>query len=328
MTVDAANQHWAHELTPDERTRLRALHCIEPWRLLKIPAFFAVCLAAVTLAARSGSLWIAAPFCILAGFGLHGLAIFMHEGAHGNLTRRPLLDRLLGFVCGLPAAVSCSNYNATHELHHRFENTPDDPDNMTALFPSSPLRPIVYYSWLLAGTPIYSVVLMAAGPWRAEGWREKLACILETILLLAFHGWLLSVWLDGALFYAWLGALAAASLIANVRGLAEHTLLPQGRPLNPFRATRSTVSNRVVSFFFNNQNYHLEHHLFPRVPWYNLPKLHELLSSSYRSRGAAVCLGYLDYLSAAILYGPMHETIYWPSRSRPPNGRSPCGSAS
>ena len=24
-------------------------------------------------------------------------------------------------------------------------------------------------------------------------------------------------------------------------------------------------------------NYHLEHHLFPNVPYYNLPKLHELI---------------------------------------------------
>jgi len=30
---------------------------------------------------------------------------------------------------------------------------------------------------------------------------------------------------------------------------------------------RSLVSNPVVSFFFNNQNYHLEHHLFPAIPW-------------------------------------------------------------
>lgn len=308
MIADAATRSWAHQLTPELRTRLRELHRIEPRRLLKIPVFFVGCLAAVAVAAWSGRVGVAAPCCVLAGFCLHGLGVFMHEGAHGNLTRTPGVDRLLGFLCGLPAGVSCSNYRATHELHHRFENTAADPDNMATLFPSGWLRPVVYYAWFFVGTPVYSVVLMLTGPLRAVGWRERFLCIVETLLILALYYSLFAIWLEGAPLYAWLAALAVASIIANVRGLAEHTLLPQGDPPNPFRSTRSTVSNRVVSFFFNNQNYHLEHHLFPRVPWYNLPELHELLQSHYRSQQAAVCRGYVDYLSAALRYGPMHET--------------------
>jgi fatty acid desaturase len=34
-----------------------------------------------------------------------------------------------------------------------------------------------------------------------------------------------------------------------------------------------------VSFCLLNENYHLEHHLFPEVPSYNLPRLHALLRS-------------------------------------------------
>ena len=310
MTTNAVDRRWAHELTPEARTRLRELHRIERWRLLKIPAFFAACFGSTAIAAWSASVWPAAPCCILAGFCLHGLGVFMHEGGHGNLTRNVGIDRLVGFLCGLPAGVSCSNYRATHELHHRFENTDADPDNMAARFPSSGLRSLVYYAWFFVGTPVYALFLMLTGPFRAAGWREKTLCIVETVLILAFHYLLVTVWLDGAALNAWLGTLAAASIIANVRGLAEHTLLPQSAPANPFRSTRSTVSNRVVSFFFNNQNYHLEHHLFPRAPWYNLPALHALLESSYRDQQAAVCGGYLDYLATAILRGPMHETRY------------------
>lgn len=310
MTTDSADRHWAHGLTPAARERLRELHRIELWRLLKIPLFFGACLAAVAIAAWFERVWVAAPCCIFAGFYLHGLGVFMHEGAHGNLTRRPGIDRLIGFLCGLPAGVSCSNYRATHELHHRFENTDADPDNMAARFPSGWLRRSVYYSWFFVGTPVYSVVLMLTGPFRAVGRRERSLCVLETVLISLFYYQLVVVWLEGAPLYAWFGTLAAASIIANIRGLAEHTLLPQGIPPNPFRSTRSTVSNRAVSFFFNNQNYHLEHHLFPRVPWYNLPELHEVLQSNYRLQQAAVCGGYLDYLSTALRYGPMHETRY------------------
>ena len=33
--------------------------------------------------------------------------------------------------------------------------------------------------------------------------------------------------------------------------------------------------NPVFRFLYLNMNYHLEHHLFPAVPYYNLPALHE-----------------------------------------------------
>lgn len=310
MTADAPTRRWAHDLTPEVRSRLRGLHRIERWRLLKIPVFFAACSAAVAVSAHSESILVGLPCCILAGLCLHGLGIFMHEGAHGNLTRRFWGDRLIGFLCGLPAGVSCSNYRATHELHHRFENTVSDPDNMAARFPSRRLRSIVYYAWFLIGTPAYALLLMLTGPLRAEGLREKLLCLLESSLILTFNYLLIAVWLKDESLYAWLACLAVGSLTANIRGLAEHTLLPQGDPYDPFRSTRSTISNKVVSFLFNNQNYHLEHHLFPRVPWYNLPKLNTLLASHYRARDAAICCGYIDYLSAAFRYGPMHEAHY------------------
>ena len=41
--------------------------------------------------------------------------------------------------------------------------------------------------------------------------------------------------------------------------------------------TRTVLLNPVFSFLYANMNYHIEHHMFPMVPYYNLPKLHELV---------------------------------------------------
>ena len=68
-------------------------------------------------------------------------------------------------------------------------------------------------------------------------------------------------------------------MFGNVRSWAEHALT---RPGDPLTCTRTVTSNRVVSFLMCNLNYHLEHHLFPGVPWYNLPALHALLADEYR----------------------------------------------
>jgi nitrite reductase/ring-hydroxylating ferredoxin subunit len=40
-------------------------------------------------------------------------------------------------------------------------------------------------------------------------------------------------------------------------------------------STRTVYINPVLRFLYLNMNYHLEHHLFPAVPYYNLPALHE-----------------------------------------------------
>ena len=40
-------------------------------------------------------------------------------------------------------------------------------------------------------------------------------------------------------------------------------------------STRTVYINPVLRFLYLNMNYHLEHHMFPMVPYYNLPALHE-----------------------------------------------------
>ena len=40
-------------------------------------------------------------------------------------------------------------------------------------------------------------------------------------------------------------------------------------------STRTVYINPVLRFLYLNMNYHLEHHMFPTVPYYNLPALHE-----------------------------------------------------
>jgi len=41
--------------------------------------------------------------------------------------------------------------------------------------------------------------------------------------------------------------------------------------------TRTVLMNPVSRFIYLNMNYHVEHHMFTMVPYYNLPKLHELI---------------------------------------------------
>ena len=75
--------------------------------------------------------------------------------------------------------------------------------------------------------------------------------------------------------------------------------------------TRTVMMNPVSRFIYLNMNYHLEHHMFTMVPYYNLPKLHELIKhdvpSPDRSIAAAfrrlvpVLIKQLKYQNAVIV---------------------------
>jgi fatty acid desaturase len=47
----------------------------------------------------------------------------------------------------------------------------------------------------------------------------------------------------------------------------------QNRRLN----TRTCYVNPISAFIYWNMHYHIEHHMFPMVPYYNLPALHKEL---------------------------------------------------
>ena len=63
------------------------------------------------------------------------------------------------------------------------------------------------------------------------------------------------------------------------------------------RSTRTVKTNFLECFLIapHNVGYHIEHHLYPGVPYYNLPKLHELLmETSTFKENAHLTQGYLS----------------------------------
>ena len=45
-----------------------------------------------------------------------------------------------------------------------------------------------------------------------------------------------------------------------------------------------------------NENYHLEHHLYPTIPWYNLPRLHRALRDDLAARGSPFIGSYFAFV--------------------------------
>src|ERR1700761_500994 len=74
---------------------------------------------------------------ILIGSRQLGLAILMHDAAHGVLMRTPWLNEWVSqWFCAYPVGADTVSYRHYHLKHHRATQQPDDPDlGLSAPFP-------------------------------------------------------------------------------------------------------------------------------------------------------------------------------------------------
>lgn len=276
------------------RSLHRLSHGMTLLRLTTFLGLYAVgAVAGVMLAGRFG--WFAAiPFWMLAGASLHGISLFTHEAVHGTLSRNRIANAVLGAVCAWPVLQNYSAYRVLHLAHHADlggEHDPDHYENYTrwtwGVFTLNWMR-------LLIGYPVYITAIPILG-WKHGTWKERGGIALETAccVALAVTVWKLvpGMWL----LHAWLGPMVFINTMVNIRGMSQHTLLEHKD--DEILGTRSILTGPVVRFFMCNENYHLEHHLYPGIPWYHLPGAHGMLEPELRRRGAPFIGSYSSFVA-------------------------------
>ncbi len=276
----------------ERKEKIRELHKTNPVYTAIIPVFFAIWAAAAYFILQMPNVWLKLPGYFLIGMILHSLGILMHEGLHGKLYKSKKLNRWIGFFCGAPALVGISAYKTVHLYHHRFERGIEDPDEFENIARRPFVLKLVLLGWFFVGAYFYIFHVPITGL-RLGNRLERRRIIEEYLLLIALIVLAFQLVPIDILSQIWLLPILFAAQLAQVRGLAEHVFTAGD---DPVRATRTVHSNFLVRFFMCNMNYHLEHHLYPGVPWYNCRRLHFLLLDDIRKAGGSVYNSYLVYL--------------------------------
>ena len=93
--------------------------------------------------------------------------------------------------------------------------------------------------------------------------------------------WLVTIFCS-IYFQSWLPVLFIVlpnfygKTLVMLMGLTQHAGLQED--VKDHRLTTRTVNlNPIFSFLYWHMEYHVEHHIFPKVPSYNLKKLHALI---------------------------------------------------
>src|ERR1700758_2446304 len=239
-----------------------------------------------------------------------GLAILMHDGAHGCLSADEKVNLALSqWFCAYPVFAETRAYRRYHLQHHARTQQEDDPDLvLSAPFPITKLSYRRKFFRDITGQTGYqqrkAQLLNALGPkeWplarRVALFWENLGpqCLTNAVLFAALAA--AGVWWAYPLL--WLVPLLTwMMVITRIRNIAEHAVVPDCD--DPLRNTRTTQVNLLERVFIAPYfvNYHLEHHLLFYVPCYNLPRVHRILSASRHAGRMEVQPNYASVLRLA-----------------------------
>lgn len=238
-----------------------------------------------------------------------GLAIIMHDAAHGALHPDLKVNDWAGHHL---TTGGLQGYRTYHLGHHKYAQQAEDPDLvLSAPFPITRLslrRKIIrdltgqtYYKLRWSGLvkrirerkpgeplrPILAEAILSRG-------RFFFGMVLTILVTAPFGLW----WVWPVL---WLVPQATwLPMVTRLRNIAEHACVAKDEP-DPLRHARTTRANWLERAFIAPYyvNYHCEHHMFMHVPCYNLPRAHSLLKAKGVMRGMLTAPGYIDVLRQA-----------------------------
>lgn len=83
--------------------------------------------------------------------------------------------------------------------------------------------------------------------------------------------------------------------------------------------SRTVYMNPISRFIYWNMNYHVEHHMFPMVPYHALPRLHELIKHDLPAPTPSILAGYREMIPAFLRQ--LRYEDYFIKRELPPTAR-------
>ena len=230
--------------------------------------------------------WWSVPFWLIYGV-LYGSASDSrwHECGHKTAFKTPWMNTVIYHIASFMIMRNPITWKASHVRHHTDTVVLGRDPEIVAMRPPDLLRISLLFLGII---DVYSAVkrmfVHASGHIDPEEEmyvapkdhykvfkiaRIWLALYALTIVICFLSGSILPLMLVGLprLFGSW--HYVMTGLLQHL-GLAENV---SDHRLN----TRTVLMNPISRFIYLNMNYHLEHHLFTMVPYYNLPKLHLLI---------------------------------------------------
>jgi fatty acid desaturase len=275
----------ASEVPIDE---LRELHQKRPLLHAAVASanFAALVLSAVAIVQfERWFQWL--PFAVVAGFAVFNCTVLLHEVVHRAILRQASEPgyRFLGFLYAVPSGISSSQFTRWHLDHHANLGSDEDDPKRHHLSPKINARWLKFLYFTPALFPIYFRAAAKETATYEPELRKRIA--VERLATIAFQ---LSLLGAAAYFGGWaivwklyvVPVFFIFPIAFGLNRLGQHYDID---PEDPAKWATLIQGSWFWDKVFLYSNYHLEHHYFPGVPFYNLPRLQKLLGPFYEKRG-------------------------------------------
>jgi len=281
--------HW-HEATADLRHEfvelldadvLKELHKTSGWRhgWVAVRQFLLGAAAAWAIVAFADRWYVWLPAAVFLGFVVFSFTVLLHEVVHRAVfvRRETAWNRVLAWIYALPSGLAPGQFERWH-LDHHAELGDVEADPKRAYL--SPKRVKRWFK-LLYFTPALFPLYFRAAARAAAQYPEELRARLrrQRLVVTAAHlAVMAGIWWGfGALMLVKLYVIPVFFVFPvafTINRVGQHYDITPEDP-----AAWGTVirSNPIWNFLFLWSSFHIEHHYFPRVPFYNLPALHAAL---------------------------------------------------
>ena len=238
------------------------------------------------LIAATGTLvWLAMPnwYLMIPAMVLYGLTLVtmfapMHECVHRTAFESKIPNEIFGWIAGLLSYYNFTYYRHYHTWHHRYtQDLERDPELMDP-------KPKNLFEYLLeiSAIPFWffrplTFARLATGqtgryPFVPSNARRKIA-ISASLQSAVYIVGIVSVAMGYpfAWYFFFLPTILAQPLLRAIL-IAEHTGCTNDE--NGLTNTRTTLTQFPIRLLMWNMPFHTEHHLYPSIPFYQLPRAH------------------------------------------------------
>lgn len=222
-----------------------------------------------------------------------------HEATHRTPFATVWLNDWAGRLAGFLILLPFEWFRYFHLAHHRWTNIEGKDPELAREKPGNLRNWVIHVSGLpYWGSELKLMAVLVAGQVAdenvPEGAKARVVREARGMAVLYALAVLSLVWTP-VLIWVWVVPVLLGQPFLRLYLLAEHGDCP--RVANMFENTRTTFTNRLVRFLAWNMPYHVEHHVWPAVPFHRLPELHRMMRDELRVTADGYAAFTRDYLA-------------------------------
>lgn len=255
-----------------------------------------------------GSWWAVVPMMIYGILYASASDARWHESSHGTAFKTDWMNNALYEIASFMVLRESVPWRWSHTRHHSDTNIVGRDPEIAVPRPPNPRQMLLKcINFQAFRRYLKNICLHSFGKLNAEeGTFIPVSEHAKVFLLARIYAGIFLVMFGLCIYYrTWLpfifvlGPNLYGAWLMPIYGWTQHAGLAEN-VLDHRLNCRTVKMNRINRFLYWNMNFHLEHHMFPLVPYHQLPKLHELVKGDCPEPYPSLLVAYREIIPAVL----------------------------